>query len=177
MATETRIMKCLLLCFLIIPGISYAQKDSALIYSEIVVVDSASQEQLFSKASTWLHISYNGFRVELNVQDKEYGHLGGKGYCVGRLDKKDIREITGWETSYTFSFDLWTVERKYKYAITDIYNDESNLLTLSTENPTKYPLASQKRSDEIWSADKKAFDRKIQSMMESLKLYMASARE
>ena len=69
------------------------------------------------------------------------------------------------------------MDGKYKYAITDIYNDQSILLTQSTRNPIKYPLASQKRSDEIWDADKKAFDRKIQSMIDSLKAFMAFAKD
>jgi len=160
---------------LIAPVLTMAQQDTAVSYTEIVSVDSADASRLFERARIWMLNSYWDFKVELKVQDRDYGHLGGDGMCIGVQDHKDTKMFFNSNTTFRFTIDIWTVNGKYRYAITGIYDELGDLLTTSTRSPIKYPLTGQQKSDRFWAATKKAFDRKIRERIESLKFYMAGS--
>lgn len=156
-----------------LPATIEAQQDTAISYSEIISVDSVSAATLYEKAKIWLINPYSDFMVELKVQDSAYGHVGGDGFCEGVMDHKDTKMILNSKTPFHFTIDIWVVDGKYKYVITDIYDELGDRLTLSSRSPTRYPLTGQAKSDRFWDATKKAFDRRIRERIESLKHYMA----
>jgi hypothetical protein len=165
--------KIIIISFLlIIPATVSAQEDTAISYSEVISVDSVSAATLYEKAKIWLINPYIDFRVELKVQDSAYGHVSGDGFCEGVMDHKDTKMILNSKTPFHFTIDIWAVDGKYKYVITDIYDELGYRLTVSTHSPVKYPLTGQAKSDRFWDATKKAFDRRIRERIEFLKHYM-----
>ncbi len=162
-------MNFLIFILFIIPITSEVQMDSSISYSEVVPVDSATKWQIFSKTLTWLGITYKDFKFETNVRDKEAAHLGGKGYCNSKFDKKALKFIMNSESSYEFTFDIWIIDGKYRYVFSDIYSEEFGLLTESEKCPVKILFMGSQKMDLNWREEKKAFDREIHLIIASLK--------
>lgn len=163
----------IIICLLIIPIVTKAQNDSAISYSAVILVDSATQGQLYSKALYWLADIYTDFGFAIRERDKDVAHLGGIGYCESELDKKALKLFFKTSSSYAFNFNIWIIDGKYHYVFSDIYSSYYGLLTEKVKCPVKHTPGLRSQNDKFWLEEKKAFDRKIQMMIASLKYYLA----
>ena len=168
-------MKYFFICLFIIPFITRAQHDSAISYSAVVLVDSITQANLYSKALTWLSIGYIGAGFEIRERDKDVAHLGGVGYCESELDKDALKMVFKSVSYYTFKFDIWIIDGKYRYVFHDIYSRYYGLLTEKVKCPIKYTPGRRSENDAFWLEEKKAFDRQIQLIIESLRYGLTGA--
>lgn len=99
---------------LIISLNSFAQKDTALTYTEIISVESARQNDLFSNARMWADNNFKNLKAVISISDKESGELTGKGVMdlmIYYMRKKHYHV----PVSIKFQFNIRVKDGKYKY--------------------------------------------------------------
>jgi hypothetical protein len=165
-----------LICLLLIPCCLNAQNDSAISYAGVVKADSLSHLLLYGRALTWLSGNYIDVGFEVRERDKDVAHLGGIGHCASELDKEALRMVFKSVSYYTFNFDIWIIDGKYRYVFSDIYSRYYGLLTEKVKCPVKYTPGKRSENDKFWLEEKKAFDRQIQLIIASLKYNMNQKR-
>ena len=150
-----------------------AQSDTALTFSSVVNVDSASKAQLFEQARLWFTDYFKSAKSVLQVSDKESGQLTGKAILESNYKYKALGAVYKGESSVNTTIKVLVKDGKYKYEIYDLY--ETNVfgrLTTSNECPKKFPMQRQSKTDLMWQDAKSNITAKINLMLASLNTYM-----
>jgi hypothetical protein len=83
----------LLLAFTFLPFLSFAQKDTAIKFTEVVNVD-ATKEQLFLRARAWFNDAFKSSKDVLQIQDKGTGEIAGNGSIAAVMTYKMMGKRT-----------------------------------------------------------------------------------
>lgn len=176
-------MKSLFLCLFLSFSVfnSFAQKDSIIKYSGIVVIEGATKEQLYQRARSWFNDAFKSSKDVIQIQDKETGEIAGKGIIKSSITVRMFGSHD-YEAPFSFSMKVFVKDGKFKYDITNFDNYEFGtnrvsplgVLTSSTECPVKWPGYSQKRMDEVWASAKQNIEPKVTSLISSLKKSMSA---
>src|SRR5580700_1617318 len=152
--------KLLPILFILISAKAFCQTDSVVSFSEVVKVDSVSQSELFERARLWVNDNFVSGKDVSQIVDKEDGQITGSGIFKSPIDihSMGLHHYIG---LYTFTFKIFCKDGRYKYIFDNFnntgfeefpkYNEHLGLLTSATKCPTKYPLTSQKKMDEVWA--------------------------
>ena len=177
-------MKGVFLSFLLSVSsiLCFSQRDSAIKYSEVVVVEGATKEQLYQKARAWFNDAFKSSKDVIQIQDKETGELAGKGIMTSTVIFKYLGERK-YNASYNFSMKIFVKDGKYKYELTDFDNYEVaenkvtalGIITSAAECPVKWSMVSQKKMNEVWTSAKENLQLKIEPFLASLKKTMSAS--
>lgn len=115
----------LLFLALILSEISYAQedklldilpiKDGKVNYTSVVSVDSASKDQLYTRAKRWFAEAFKSAQDVIQLDDKESGEIIGKGAYQTSYQATFAMSLTTW---VNFKVNISVKDEKYKYEIT-----------------------------------------------------------
>ena len=165
-------MKNLILILLFIPIVSFSQsKDSLITYSEIIVLDSISKDQLFNNGRDWFNSTFKSSKDVLQIIDKESGQLAGKGILGGTFTINYFGSHSE-DLNCHFNVDLRVKDGKYKYTFSNFSSETYfPILTSSSESP-KINMISQERSNEWYSIYKTTVNEQMKGIIKSLKISM-----
>jgi Ni,Fe-hydrogenase I large subunit len=158
-----------------------AQKDTVVVYSEVVRVDSASKETLYIRARDWFNSAFKDSKEVLQIQDKDAGEISGKGSYKIYISHKSLGIENGYWLNYRFKVTVWTKGGRYKYEITDIDNYAASadgvmpfgILTSSIHTEVQYAMTSKKKMDGYFAMANNLSKNKINEIVASLKSSMA----
>lgn len=178
--------KLITLILLFICTYAFSQSDSAIKYTGVVTVDSATKEQLFIRARSWLNNNFKSSKAVLEISDKETGELSGNGILTTYFSS-NIAGAKKMEAGSQFKISIWVKDNKYKYEIKNIdnvslSNGRTNtlgtkgfgLLTSSTTSTLKWPMIRQSKMDEMLANYREKVEEEIKNTIQSLKASMAS---
>ena len=95
---------------LLLPWAGWAQSDSLQLnadgqaeFVQVIQVPGSTVEQLYTRARSWVVVTFSDANAALKVQDKENGTLMGKG--IGRLTWWDGIGLKEGNLNFTFQID------------------------------------------------------------------------
>lgn len=91
----------------------------SIVYTEVVNVDSASSEELFSRGQEWFALSYKSSNDVLQLKDKESGKIIGKAAVALNYPYMGTM-YNGGHIHYTIS--IYVKEGRYKYIVDNLYH-------------------------------------------------------
>lgn len=161
-----------------------AQSDTAIKFSEIVMVDSATRDLLFIKARQWFNDNFKSANDVLQIADKESGELLGKGYVKSYYRYKSLGKNNLMPVNYNLKISIFVKDGKYKYEFSDFYSidketltaDMGILTTAATTSATN-PFIKQKKLNDMWASMKEELNKTMQQIIHSLKLAMSEANK
>jgi len=170
-------MKKLVLLLLLLPALSFAQKDSTITYSEVVITDTASKDFLYARAKSWFSSTFVAGSDALQIEDPDQGELSAKGIFSTFVGYRGSHGRSTYEMKYRFKVTILVKDNRYKYAITDIDNFISadgnvvpfGLLNSSTHTPVKWPGVKPNKVDEEYASAKQNVDAKVRELISSIK--------
>jgi hypothetical protein len=176
-------MKKILFLLCIIPVLSFGQ--TPLIYTDVVKVDSVSQNELFNRAKMWFATTYNSSSDVLQIVDSENGQLVGKALFKFKPISLNSSERVIGNIKYTIKISV--KEGRFKYEISDFIhqptgnssygNIEFGLLTTDQECPYTIKGQFKKWINDTWSGMKNQTDMNINPLIENLKDGMSKQSE
>ena len=147
-----------------------------LTYSEVVQIDSISQNEIYNRAKLWFATTYNSANNVLQIDNKEEGQLIGK--AVIKYDSKVFvgSAITDGYISYIIK--IFVKDSTYKYEITDFIHaptgdavagkSSMGLITTSEECPNPKPM-QKGWSNKVWKDIKSQIETNMNSLIPSMK--------
>lgn len=97
---------------------SFSQKDTVFTYTNVIMVDNAKQNDLFSNARNWVDNNFKNSKAVISFNDKEGGELAGKGIMdlmIGYMGRNKNQV----PVSVQFQFNIRVKNGKYKYEFTN----------------------------------------------------------
>jgi hypothetical protein len=155
-------------------------KPGPLSFSEVIAVNDASANELYTRAKLWFLTAFVDSKNVLEVQDKEAGILAGKGsfpYEPNILMSSSL--IRG---HVTFSVSIIFKDGRYKYSFSDFIHQGSSLRTggpisfdliTTTEVCPPIPGTSKGMREKVWKHLKKVSTAKANALTQSLKSKLA----
>jgi len=158
-------------------------QDSLLTYTEVVQIDGATKDQLFTRARQWFNDAWKSSKDVLQITDKESGELSGKGIISSYYDNKGLGLSTKVPVDYDVTVSVFVKDGRYKYEFTNIKArpGKSSMETLgviksTTTCPVKFTFASQKKSDALYENLKTHLSEEVILLVENLKKAMAVSK-
>lgn len=154
-----------------------------LTYTEVVQVDSVSQNELYNRAKVWFATAYNSSNDVLQIDNKEGGEFIGKAVLDYIPNVHSGSAQTKGNIKYTIK--IFVKEGRYKYIITDFIHDpfgnnfgksSMGLITNEIKCPNPKPFAKN-WSNKVWSDIKAQIETNIISLIENLKESMLKTTE
>ena len=154
-----------------------------LTYTEVIQVDSISQNELYNRAKLWFTTTYNSANDVLQMDNKESGQIIGKAIMKYNPTVFSGSEQTKGSIKYTIK--IFVKEGRYKYEISDFIHDpygnqygksSMGLITTNEECPNPKPMA-KKWSNKVWRDIKNQIENNMTSLVLSLKKGMMKQAE
>lgn len=172
-------MKRIMPLLLLLPLLSFGQKDSIITFSEVVLVEGTTKDILFTKARQWFNESFKSSKDVINISDKETGEIAGKCYIssyyiFGKTNKQPVY--------YNTQVSIFVKDGKYKYEFTNFLTEAVNnsgignigVLTSSPKCPVKYPMVKESKADAMYQNMKIELESSMLPIISSLKQKMSS---
>lgn len=134
-------------------------QNSKVTYTEIINVDSANKTELYTRAKDWIARSFKASKNVIQLDDKEDGRIA----LRGALD------------DYTdFYLSLTLKDGKYRYELTDV---ECAIFIGDNKRSIEaiYQDFLDGKRKKIYGLSLKSIDKKVQSLLTSLKSQMAKS--
>jgi Domain of unknown function (DUF4468) with TBP-like fold len=176
-------MKIIFLIILSIPLLALAQTDSLMSFSDVVHIDSASKDQLFTRAQLWVNDAFKSGKDVTQLFDKEAGTIAGK----ANFDANVLVYNKRYPMLFTFSFKILVKDGRYKY-IFDDFNDRGldthngvdgyysfGIMTSSKTTDHKETFVSKDRMNKILNSAQEEVEKEVQLLIDGLKLSMATS--
>jgi hypothetical protein len=176
-------MKKLFFLLLFMPALSFGQ--TPLIYTDVVKVDSVSQDELYNRAKVWFTTTFISANDVIQLDNKQEGQIVGKPNMnyTPSVFEANVR-IKG---IIKYSISIWLKEGRYKYEITDFIhvptgvssygNIDFGLISTDEEFPRINKGMFKKWSNNVWKDIKKQIDSNINPLIENLKEGMLKKTE
>jgi hypothetical protein len=177
--------KTILTLFVNFALISLIFGQNALIYTEVIPVDSVSRDELFNRAKIWFVSAYNNSSEVLQIVDSENGQLVGK--ALFKFKPISINSSDRVIGNIKYAIKISVKEGRYKYEVTDFIhqptgnsnygNIEFGLLTTDEECPYQIKGQFKKWVNDTWLGMKKQTDSNIIPLIANLKEGMLKKTE
>lgn len=157
-------MKPILLFTLIaIAQLTYAQRDTALVFSDVISVDSVTSDELFLRARTWFAKTYKSSSDVLEVNDKQSGELSGNAAITYNYESfmAPDRTLSGF---VRYQISVFVKDGRYRYELSNFRHEGSiSLQSKWNTGPTNLGLIKHTyrcprdvrgnwQSDNFWDA-------------------------
>lgn len=151
--------------------------NGKVVYTEVIIVDSASKNDLFVRAKIWLADKYKSANDVTQFSDKEAGELVAKGnltiywYTKGLISV--ATPVTVWHT-----FKISVKDGKYKYEVSEFKGTyHMTGYGYSTGQDVDFPITNaymkmNDKNQKLHVQTLHGFDDKIKGLIESLKIAM-----
>lgn len=116
-------MKYVLVCMLLTAAI-FTNAQKALVFSEVVQVDSATKDELYSRAKHWFAAFSADKKATLQLSDKEDGELVGK--CTVAFASSYPSNNASVKGSISYTVSIYCKEGRFKYEITNFNHEGSS---------------------------------------------------
>ena len=173
----------LLLLLLVLVTIGYSQgklnevlplQNGKVIYTAVVAVDSAKKSELYDRAERWLVEEYKSPKDVIQLDDREIGEIIGKGYFPTTYQFWFLEPATKVSVYHTIKISV--KDGRYKYAITDLdckWFFRASMFAPPSHNAQNIEEFLDGRKKDAKKYDK-GVDEQIQSIIKSLKKFMAT---
>ena len=177
-------MKKLMMAFTIMTSMTMVVfGQEPLTYTEVVQVDSVSQNELYNRAKLWFATAYNSANDVLQIDNKEEGEIIGK--AIMKYNPNVFMGMEQTKGSIKYTIKIFVKEGRYKYEITDFIHDpygnqqgksSMGLITTDKECPNPKPMAKG-WSNKVWDDIKTQIEANVTSLIASLKEEMTKTTE
>lgn len=158
--------------------------QTALEYSEVIQVDSASQNELYNRAKIWFATNYNSAVDVLQMDNKDEGQIIGK--AVIKYEPTVFQGSEQTKGSIKYTIKIYLKDGRYKYEISDFIHDpvgnqygaktSLGLITTDEEYPNPKPMA-RNWNNKVWKDIKNQIAINIAPLIASLKQDMEKQPE
>ncbi len=158
----------------------YAQKDTTIIYTEVIKLDSVSKEELYDRAKRFFVENYKSANDVIQLDDKENGEIVGKGVFKVNFNQG----IAGIQPTSVYHTILIAVkDGRYKYEIKNLivryYSKGSSIGTSyiagrDVENPAEIYASSKMKMFKRFAAE---IDSQVNATIALLKEAMTKKQE
>lgn len=170
------------IALLLLSATSFCQapKDSVLTISAVVNVDSASKEQLFTRARQWFNASFRDARNVIRVADKETGEILAKGIIRSSHWYRSLGSEANIEVYYDADISIYVKDGKYKYEFKNFSNRDiaggvyKGPILVTSEYPIK-GYRKKEVMDKIWISQQSELNITVGSLVAGLKEMMAKS--
>lgn len=162
-----------------------AQTDTAIVYSDVLKVDSISKDVLFSRAREWFNKNFKDYKSVISIEDKENGELSGKGLMHFNVIWKYMGK-TALPVDVEFQISIKTKDGRYKYDFSDFrvvyfWTQKRNFTPITSSiEPTedwKSTTASKKYRKSYYYQTKEGVNQNVQLLVQSLKKQMVQSND
>lgn len=177
-------MKKLLLSLLLIISFSVtAYCQEALIYSEVIKVDSISQAELYNRAKLWFSTAFVDSKSVIQLDDKEDGQIVAKAKMV--YNPKVFTGSSQTEGYINYTIKVFVKYGRYKYEMSDFFHDPKGCeygkycvgkITTDKDCPNPKTLAKG-WSNKVWNDIKNQIDVNTTSLLAGLRKNMDKQTE
>jgi hypothetical protein len=148
------------------------KETNKILFTDVIKVDSVTQNELFVKANEWFAKTYNDSKEVIQLRDKESGKIVGKGafrvyaHLMGIHDYGLVR----------YTIKLMIKEGRYKYEICDLYHEFANSGVGSGGDMMNEKAACGTMSipNKQWNEIKTSAFNQTNQLIESLNSFMTS---
>ena len=161
-----------LIVFSVVAVSAYAQnipldeKTGKAVYTEVVQVDGAGQQELYDRALHWFSTYFQNPASVIKVKEPENGKISGQHgiYIFKSLEEQTMQHKVG---QVRYSVEIQARDGRYKYTINDIFKLASPKVYLEDWLKENNP---DKASGPIYA---KQVDNSIQDLLKNMKATMA----
>lgn len=149
----------------------FANAQEALKYSDVVVVENATQNQLFDRSKIWLTKTFKSAKDVLQSSDATAGQLIGK--ALFNFSPKSFMGSEAIKGTISYSIAIYSKDGKYKYVIEDFRHEKFGLLTTAEEGSFEMFGSSKGFRKKTWDDMKAQSEKEAKGLILSLKEAMA----
>lgn len=161
-----------ILLIVFFPSLCFSQTDTAMKYTDVVVIPGASKDLLFQKAWNWINENFKSDKDVIQIQDKESGELAAKGIMVVPATFHSMGKRT-YNYDINFNLSIIVKEGKYKYVFDGFKEETFKWFFTSSAVAPETPHSYKKQRDECWNSLKENINIQIISLITTLKKSMA----
>lgn len=151
-------------------------------YVEVVIVDSASKNEIYLSALEWVNKTYKSGKAVIQTADKEAGMIIGKAN-TSTLDYNNmgIHEDGGY---FSYTISIYTKDNKCKIQIDNItYNKGKMVLTPGADLAEKFPsnwtgfIGNNKQTRREWKSFQRQADSELRLIIGDLKKNIRTSKK
>lgn len=156
-------------------------KNSLAEYTEVIMVDSTPQNQLYANALEWISKTYKSAKSVIQTSDKEGGMIIGKG--IGQTlvyNNSGFKKDGGY---FSYNISIYCKDDKFKYLINDIkYNKGEMALIPGADLAEEFPhnwtgfMGKNKQTRREWKSFQRQANLEIINIIENLKQNMKNSK-
>jgi len=155
-----------------------------LTYTEVIEVESVSQNHLYNRAKLWFATAYNSSNDVLQIDNKEDGELIGKALVLYEQTFLSGSAQTKGPINYTIK--VFVKEGRYKYEISDFihnpygndYGNKQSFGVITTDKEYSSPKWGQKKwCNRVWNDMKAQIEDNMTLLITDLKEKMIETTE
>lgn len=124
--------------------------DSQVVYTNIITVDGVSKDELYKRARLFIVKNYKSANAVIQLDDKESGHIIGKGVLTVVTDGGDLLGAS--ETKVNHTISIMVKDGRYKYEVSDL-SVIGQLGSTQTTTPMEYYITSKNKFQKRFSVD------------------------
>lgn len=162
---------------------TFTNGQTALTYTNVVLVDSVTSIELYNRAKLWFATMYNSSNDVLQMDNKEEGLLVGK--AIMNYSPKVFSGSEQTTGSIRYMIKIFVKDGRYKYEISNFIHDpygnqygkaSLGLITTDVECPNPRPMAKG-WSNKVWLDIKNQIEQNTIPLVASLKQKMVKPIE
>lgn len=163
-------------CFTLLIAINLkAQQrtDEPLIYSRVLIVDSALKGDIYDKALIWCSKSFSDSKNAINVKDKESGIIAGKASIKNyyKVPGKKDSAVSFIFSDYIFDWLIEVKDGKARFSTKNIaYHDDlgDHPIYINSKPPGKVMFQKPEKTQIEWDMSKKYYGIYMDAITETL---------
>ncbi|MEO7174640.1 MAG: DUF4468 domain-containing protein, partial [Saprospiraceae bacterium] len=151
-------------------------------YSEIVLIDSASKDDLYLIALEWVNKTYKSGKNVIQSNDKDDGIIIGKAVTQTLIYNNSGIKKDGGYFSYTIC--IYCKDNRFKYVIDNIiYNEGDMILSPGANLSEAFPhnwtglLGKSKQTRREWKSFQRQANTEFEIIIDSLKRQMKNSKK
>jgi len=154
-----------------------------LTYTEVVQVDSVSQNHLYNRAKLWFATAYNSSNNVLQIDNKEEGELIGK--AIIKYEQTFLAGSGQTNGNIKYTIEIFVKEGRYKYKISNFIHDpygtqygKQSFGLITTDKEYSSPKWGQKKwCNKVWNDIKAQIEDNMTLLVADLKGKMIETTE
>ncbi len=153
------------------PEFPIDSETGKIIYTGIVEVPDATEDQLFFKANEWFAIFFKSSKDVIQLSEKESGKIIGKGLTSVYFKTFGMTKDMGY---VSFTIDIDIKEGKYRYTIRDFWHDAGSSSNVISPGDLRVEKSGFQLAKKAWIQIKEQTDSFVKQMINDLDSSMKS---
>ncbi len=153
------------------PEFPIDSETGKIIYTGIVEVPNATEENLFFKANEWFAIFFKSSKDVIQFSEKESGKIIGKGITSVYFKTLGMTKDVGY---VSFTIDIDIKEGRFRYTIRDFWHHAGSSSNVISPGDLRIEKSGFQLAKKAWIQIKEQTDESIKQMIKDMESSMSS---